>query len=83
MEMSQDFWELIDTTEVQTNNLPGFLDSTSSPNGTVLIEFTQLLQAGESRRIRADQILPRRFFYSSSMACAAALTEKKYFNLAI
>lgn len=81
MEMSHDFRELIDTAEVQTNNLPGFLDSTSSPNGTVLIEFTQLLQAGEPRRIQADQILPSRFFYSSTMACAVALTKKKIFQL--
>lgn len=62
-------------------NLPGFLDSTSSPSGTVLIEFTQTLQAGEPRRVRADQILPSRFFYSSSVACTVALTEKEIFQL--
>lgn len=66
----------MNTTEVQRNNLPGFLDSTSSPNGTVLIEFTQPLQAGDARRIRADLLIPSRFFYSSSMACTAASTEK-------
>lgn len=67
----------MNTTEVQRNNLPGFLDSTSSPNGTVLIEFTQPLQAGDARRIRAD-LIPSRSFYSSSMACTAASTEKKF-----
>lgn len=76
METSHDFGETIDTAEVQANNLPGFLNSTSSPDGTVLIDFTQLLQAGEPRRVRADQILPSGFSSNSSMACSVALTKK-------
>lgn len=71
----------MDTTEVQINNVTGFLDSTSSPKGSERIYST--VTSREARRIRADLLLPSRFFYSSSMACTVALREEKYSNFVI
>lgn len=52
MEISHDLGETVNTALLQASNLPGFLNSNSSINGTVLIDYlSKLLQAGEPRGV--------------------------------